>query len=700
MFPEFDSVVGSVTDPTSATKALAPLYSRYICLEQIVDSNFDANVASAWVIYLSEAITLRSGYWIPEFKALYDSAIKPSLDYLNAVNVPHIPYNLFEPTVEVPEANHIDPSLVGGETVAYTNNVWTQTDFYPTGVCDPDNPTQILVAKKAPAELPLLSLIQNSVDQETLLWKLSWLEAGLLGYHRSNRWDAYADPAFLSAITQTDLDYRITAISTTTTSILLSSDGKASYPPIITVPVSILDAVNAAIAKGATDIEANTSWRTSTQYRYIYDQFAQQHEIDRYSQFWREWAMNFALLLKAGKVTPYAVSYWQEIDSACSPLGDGQANYLYLKYDAENRSSSWVPGDGLPSVPVNNTPQTPPNPTDETNGWDGNTINDSQFLLRPDIKDQPIPVQMAMLDLNKCYSSLQTRLSDVTNVINTQISSAQATVDELPVMMGMAADSTITQIVSSTPSRFIFNEVTMDVGPTNQAVWASAGSITVPVTGDYMILGSFPFGADTLPSIKKTEVFVAGISTISASSNLTLDPISVSINQYLSLTAGQTVEFRLSCPNSITLNPGSSISVMATDSSNATSSTALSGPTYPCGASSIAPLTAVVLDKDGYLQKVLPSSTLPPSNSPLGWLTGVTLTGGNLNDSISVVLNYGAVSTIPNSFDSGSLIYVDVDGSLTTTPPIIPVDDYVIVVGEALTENSFIYQPQLPIKKA
>ena len=699
--------------------SLVPIYTSNITLESIIASDFDPNIVAAWIIFASNSLLgWRGAYWIPEFRALFNEAILPSKEYLDSTEQLNIPYNFFEPSTSTISAF----GLTAGDLVTLENGAWVKTASFPTGmVTDVINPTthgnDVYIAKNAPQAIPFIAYVKNHSDQSNLLWRLSWIEAGLLGYHRSNKWDESADSSFLSAITQTDLDYKTISIAEEVTPVVLSQGGKAYYPPTISVPISILGNVQLAIEKGMTDIENNATWRTSSQYRYIYDQYAQQHEIDRYSQFWRVWAMNFSNLLKAGKVLPYAAAYWQMIDSACNPLGDNYSNYLYLKYDAENRNSTWVPGDirALPDPPDDISSSQPDDPTELNNGWTGDTLNDAQFLLRPDIKVQPIPVQMAMLDLNKCYSILQTRYNDVTNAMNSQIDSATKSLTAMPVSVAFSADATIPQsLPPATLVPFVYSEVTMDVGVGNfdpvtgdaLPAWVVGTEIKVPIlpppstSESFMVMAYFPFAAAPNPTVRTVEFLVNGISEITISSANLKDAAEVAITQYLTLNVGDVVSFILSHNdpiNTLTLDAGSSIAIMSVSSSNSSSSakdTSLASY-YPSGVASLPELTAVYLDANGYLQITDPTDpTLLTSGKP--WLSGVTLvTTSNLHDTSSVAATNGVTFTAPSaSFTPGELLYVQAGGVISNT---FPPTYWKIAIGQSVTPTSFIYQPQLPL---
>ena len=148
---------------------------EYINLATIVSSNYDPNITAAWLFYLNLNRVGRSGSWLQNFQVAYSTLISPSLEYLVSNDVP---WNCVLPSDQVNDA---------------------------------------------PTAIPLIATLTGSdpTTQGNLLWRLSYIEAALLGYTRNQTWDAYADAGYVSSFTGTDLDYRATTINTLMTTITL-----------------------------------------------------------------------------------------------------------------------------------------------------------------------------------------------------------------------------------------------------------------------------------------------------------------------------------------------------------------------------------------------------------------------------------------------------------------------------------------------
>ncbi len=166
---------------------------HYVTLKAVVDSNYDPNLTACWLFYMDSARNGRLGSWIQNFQVSYVQNIQPSITYL--ANNP-TPWNAVLPSDKV-------------------NN--------------------------APTAIPLILTLMttDTTTQGNLLWQLSYLEASLLGYTRSQDWDAYASPNYVGSFTGTDLDYTATSIDSTTTTTLTLGEGTAEYPTPCTFPSSI-----------------------------------------------------------------------------------------------------------------------------------------------------------------------------------------------------------------------------------------------------------------------------------------------------------------------------------------------------------------------------------------------------------------------------------------------------------------------------
>jgi len=223
-------------------------------------------------------------------------------------------------------------------------------------------------------ELPVFSHL-TALDEATrkqVLWALSYLEASLLGYTRTTRWDLYAPgrplaPAtphplvqgFLEGPTGSDLDYLPLPVPTdfTTVALTLDSGGKANYPTVMTVPDYLATVMRQVIGWANASILNNPVY-TSQQARsmYVYTAQATAVMIDSYSQFWRDFAANWTDLNRreAGFVAR-TVNYPAILLDALNPRSTGSPNqgvgvafdpsnsYQRLLTDWDTRTKPWLP---------------------------------------------------------------------------------------------------------------------------------------------------------------------------------------------------------------------------------------------------------------------------------------------------------------------------------------------------------------------
>jgi len=128
--------------------------------------------------------------------------------------------------------------------------------------------------------------------------------------------------------------------------------------------------------------------------------------------------------------------------------------------------------------------------------------------------------------------------------------------------------------------------------------------------------------------------------------------------------------------------------------------------TFPAG-STIAPLTAVIVSSTGSVTPVDPTTVQEDSGNPIyPIVTGISLTAGTVGENITVACSYGGIYQVPGAqFTVGALFYAITGGYIsqdyslvfappTSSPPVaLP---WVVVVGRAITANSFIFEPHIP----
>jgi hypothetical protein len=667
--PALTSLTVEPTDPDYANPNLAvrnpelrKALVHYVTLEQVVASNYDPNLTAAWLFYLESARNGRSGSWVQNFQAAYTQLITPSLTYLAANPTP---WNCVLPSTQI-------------------NN--------------------------APTAIPLITTLTSAdpVTQGNLLWQLSYVEASLLGYTRTQNWDAYSNANYTSSFTGTDLDYRATPIDTTVTTTLTLGTGEAEYPTPCTFPSAIGNVLQEVIAIADANIKNTPSYVSPRpQFNYIYNQFAVAVVVDRFTQFWREFNANLqALLLQDPYLVQFVVSYSGVLDSAIDPLGNS-AIYSQLKTDAATRNRSWVQGYPLlliPTAPVVGI-STPGGPPAGQSGWQGTNFDPNLFLSRPDIQQLPMSVQIAMLRTNLSYAATQQMGTTVSNAIQSSIQQSQALLQDFS-NIGWKAE--VASVVDSVPIgpvglQVSFDQVDFDV--TGNVT--SPNTFTVQAAGNYAVVVELEWGAGDA-GYRTGTLFQNGMAIGAASTSGTqTGPTTVQISLLQQFNVGDVITViathGLSTAQFITV--GSYISATLTDTSAPPS-----GVVIPSGSTSatltftvdaaLVPLTAVAVDSDGNVTAIDPTTvqTDGHGNPIYPIVTGVTLSTAIVGGPVTVGNNYGGVYEYDGaSFTVGGLLYATTGGLLTQDYTNVVADcQWVIVVGRAIATNQFIYEPHIP----
>jgi hypothetical protein len=416
---------------------------HFITLADIIASNYDPFVVSAWLIYLSIARAGRGGVWIPNFQTVYNTYLQPSISTLF---VQPVPWNNVLPS----QANYewmgswsSTVTYVVGDVVVFNGvdyiaqvnvgvtNVGLEPDQNPDSWVTP-LPSNIIYSD-APViafSSTLQALPQNQLAH--LLWQLSYIEAGILGYTRNRTWDTNQDTSYLTGPTGSSLDYQPTQITAAQSSLILGQ-GTAQFPVPITFPTAMKSTLDQVIALAAINIQNDIGYISPRLgNRYTYNQFAVATQVDRFSQFWRDFSTNLtSFLAQDPYLVQFAITYPEILDGAIDPLASASdvAAYQSLLQDVATRNRSWVPGTPLltiPIQPVTNISNTTP-PTTPSNGWVNNMeLNPAAFLARPDIQTLPIPVQIAMLRTNLSYAGVNTWSNNMQNEIASLLTTTNA----------------------------------------------------------------------------------------------------------------------------------------------------------------------------------------------------------------------------------------------------------------------------------
>jgi len=606
---------------------------HFITLEQVVASNYDPFITSAWLFYLQICRNGRGGNWITNFQAAYNQYIVPSLTSL--ANNP-VPWNnvlgslgdFYEGAWTV-TANYLAGDVVVYNDVFYialVANTASEPDTSPVGVWQTPLPTGI-VYQNTPADIPLIDVLTaagaGTQAQLNILWKLSYVEASLLGYTRTALWDGGGDSLYLSSFTGTDLDYKPTTVGTTTTSEILGS-GTAAYPVSVIIPTSIKAVFDEVVAQATLNIANNTTYQSPyPKFKYVYDQFATATLVDRFTQFWRTFNYNLLTLLAQDPyLVSFVVTYEGALDSAIDPLGS-PTDYNIVSADAASRNRSWTPGTPLlniPTAPVVAYSDIIP-PTSANNGWTGTTeLNANAFLARPDIQALPIPTQIAMLRTNISFAGLNLFLQQATTEFNNQIANAQsilASAQQLGFHVTAVSDTTPT---TSVPVAVAFDQIDFDM--TGNVT--NATTYTIQAAGDYAGFGQVVWDATTMGNYTIT-VLQNGTPIYTITTDPTAspaDPLTVPFSFTGNFAVGDVVQVMASQNTGVNQNvlPTSYFSMLLT-SATPVATTALVVTDEADQFTSDAPIAALVV------VSVQPDGTVAPIDPTIPLISSVQIVG-------------------------------------------------------------------------
>jgi hypothetical protein len=716
ILPSTQPLVSDVA-PTAATYAdLRKLLVQNVTLNAVVASEFEPVLTSTWLLYINSCRTGREGQWLQEFQASYDQWLQPAITELAQTPVP---WN-----------NVVD----GTGTVA--------------------GPRSTLLGS--------LLLPMSIGDQGAILWKLSYIEAAVLGYPRSTAWDAYSDSRYISSFTQQDLDYSTTVLTSATASISLGAN-EATYPVTCTYPTAIGNVLQQVIAMADKNIQANSSWKSSqAQLRYTYNQFAEAVEVDRFSQFWREFNSNLAtLLVQDPYVVGFVVSYPASLDSAIDPLGDSSI-YNRIQTDAATRNRSWTPGTPLLPIPTapyltsnaissyiclqGNTDEAPTNtqywrpftPADDASlfnwvgiwgasgvynvndavyytptGWTVNqgeyNFDPATFLLRPDVQSLSIPTQMAMLDTNQTYASLLLQQNNISTVVQNAIATSQqqlATFQSFGFGVELDGNPFLVPVGNGIPVTFD----TVDFDLTGNVT--SLSQFTIQTAGNYAVTGALNWD---IGDTGTRSVIVLNGTTVMASASLTgagPETLSFSANYYCNQGDVITVVASHSLSVGQQVIAGSAFSMMQVSTTADTPVPAQDNTPAPSSGSTTATftsseafpaLTVVGVSSTGTIAPIDPTTVQFDSNgnAVYPFSDGVALTASTAaGASVSVATQYGVVYTATGAnFTTGGLLYATVGGALTQDFSNLTTSvQWVVCVGKALSPTTFLYEPQVPTR--
>jgi hypothetical protein len=529
----------------------------FVNLGNIVASNFDPLLTAAWLIYLSLDRQGRGGVWIPNFEAVYQQYIQPSL---NAVTTLAVPWNdvLGLTNFFWMSTWNTTTAYAVNDVVTYNGSTWlaiaANTDVVPGSDATMWEPAPANTIYSNVPQIPLLQTFASLTPNELshLLWQLSYIEASLLGYTRNPQWDSRQDNSYLAGATGADLDYQPTAVSTSAANVTLGT-GTAEFPVPIKFPTSFQQTMNIVIDLASADINADVSYLSPRiASRYTYNQFALATQVDRFSQFWRDFANNLAIFLAQDPyLVQFAATYPEILNGAINPLGDPTA-YNSLLQDVASRSRTWTPGTPLPVIPVQpvTVPPSSFSPNVNDNGWvNSMDFNPVAFLARPDIQSLSIPTQIAMLRTNLSYAGINVwknnMQTSITNAINNANALLQATQQ---IGFHVSVYTTITAVPPGTNAQVNFDalQLPQDFDFTGNVTTIQPGLFTIQAAGTYNGIGMFVW---TVPSagtytitVTKTVGLVTTVVATASSTTTVAGPTTTNVTFTQPFAVGDVVK--------------------------------------------------------------------------------------------------------------------------------------------------------------
>jgi hypothetical protein len=665
---------GNVVEPGDADYANPNLVTRspilrgdlihFVTLRQVVASGFEPNLTAAWLFYLDNARTGRGGVWVKNFQDMYDATLAPSIVYLEQTPIPW-------------------------------NNV------LPGGAIS-----------NGPTAIPFIGAAVGAANQTNLLWRLSFIEAAILGYTRTKDWDLGADPGYVGDFTKTDLDYQATPIDSTVTTMISLGANTATFPTSCTFPSAIAAVLQQVIDKAATDIKNTLAFRSPhPQFRFTYSSFAQATEVDRFSQFWREFNANLQLLLiQDPYLVGFTVTYKESLDSAVNPLGD-PAIYDTLKTDAASRNRAWTPGTPLLKIPVAPIVAFSSDvlPTDANNGWQGLDLDPVAFLARPDIQSQPIPVQIAMLRTNLSFAAISKFRDEMSNEFDTQIADAKAAMASGNAGFEVEVVKDTPQSVPSGPAglQIAFDTIVFDItGNVNLPL--PSNTFTIQQAGSYAVAGNINWGAGA-SGTRTVTVFKNGNPFFTTSTDVGTGLTSLPFSTVDQFEQGDVVTVvathSLGTDQSVAVDSffemvNFETDVLAggviTDNGGGTK-TFIAGADFP--AMTVVRIAEISSAAEGEVIPVDPVNVAQDGgNTVFPFADGIALEPGVTGNPVTVATNYGALfQVLGQNLAVGGLLYAGPNGLVTQDyATLITEVQWVICVGRAFDADTFLWEPHVP----
>ncbi len=630
---------------------------QLVTLDQIVANDYDPNLVAIWLLSLDAARGTtnsagRSGQWIVSFQEAYNKHVQPSV-------------------------------------------VWLQTQPVPWNS-----------KASGPSNLPIITELKSDVSN-SIHWQLSYIEASLLGYDRSTAYDGGADTLYLSSYTGADLDYKSLTIDSQQTDTVMLGLDTASYPSTLTYPVALKATLFAVIDLAVAAIAVTPNYKTSDpRFLYTFDEYAQPQVVDRFSQFWREFAANVNELLATDSYTAgFVTAYTETFDGAVNPLAASVNSALYqtLTTDCASRNRQWQPGE--PLLPIAVVPQTAllagGLAAGQQSGWSGNDFDSATFLARPDIQALPVPVQVALLRTNQSYAALMAVKQTTNTALQDQIAQTQQAIASIESSgFEVQTNTSLTVLGNGTATPIPFQVTVFD----HYNFVTSQETFTVKNGGDFVVAGTIHWTTVAGTGIT-VQVVVNGGTVIATQTSAGNDGATdQTFSVAYKFNAGDTFQVvaQANATSSQTILSGSELYCIAMPASQAislpgsSSSGANGEPQVFTVAATIAAGQAVSINSSGQVVPLNPT-VAPPT--PVPYCDGVALAAAAVGQQVPVATAFGGVFQLGGmAWTTGGVLYVGPTGALTQdfTNTVQTSCRWVVVAGRALSADTFLLQPHLP----
>lgn len=326
-----------------------------------------------------------------------------------------------------------------------------------------------------------------------------------------------------------------------------------------------------------------------------------------------------------------------------------------------------------------------------------------------------------MLRLNVSYATLLTSMSQQQTAIQTAIQQAQGIVAQSTTpgfdIQGATGNVTGSLVLS-------FPTINFD----NGGYVKNANTFVIQTAGDYTLSGVISFGAGGPGTMQVAILINDAQAFLSVPTDPdSVGPIDIPYTFNATFQQGDTIQVQALASFNVPITAGTLTALLLTEefptAPTVTNSYTIfiAGTDFPEPAPPLAVSTINSLESPYTLPTSVPanpfdstanSSPVYPIDPTVQRLTtdtppvtffprldGITLSKAGQGNQISVACGYGGVYTLPTDqgWTPGGLLYVAPGGYLTQNyADIVNTCYWIVVIGRAVTSQSFIYEPNLP----